>query len=145
MQHRSFRDGGLLRLPSAGADPTDLHDFRVAFGHGRRRQTGEEKLMYAILWDALHVLQTHGRRVHSTYRVNTYRETIAWLESDDETWPCAFVSVCHVLGIDPAGLRAQVRRLLAVEIPERKVIPFAPSGRRPGTYCRSSRVADREF
>jgi hypothetical protein len=39
-----------------------------------------------------------------------FREAEAWVMEDDPTWLCSFVSICHVLGIDPDYLRTGLQR-----------------------------------
>jgi hypothetical protein len=38
-----------------------------------------------------------------------FRETEDWIMQDDPTWLCSFVSICHVLGLDPGYLRTGLR------------------------------------
>ena len=38
-----------------------------------------------------------------------FRETHDWIMQDDPTWVCSFVSICHVLGLDPGYLRTGLR------------------------------------
>jgi hypothetical protein len=38
-----------------------------------------------------------------------FREAEDWIMHDDPTWLCSFVSICHVLGLDPAYLRTGLR------------------------------------
>ena len=39
-----------------------------------------------------------------------FREAEEWIMRDDPTWLCSFVSICHVLGLDPDYLRTGLRR-----------------------------------
>jgi hypothetical protein len=32
-------------------------------------------------------------------------EARAWIDADDRSWPYSFTNICHVLGLDPAGVR----------------------------------------
>jgi hypothetical protein len=56
----------------------------------------------AVLFQALMDL----RKEPPTSRLAT--ETRAWFASDEQGWPCAFVPICDVLGLDPAAVRARV-------------------------------------
>jgi len=38
-----------------------------------------------------------------------FREAEDWIMHDDPTWLCSFMSICHVLGLDPAYLRTGLR------------------------------------
>ena len=40
-----------------------------------------------------------------------YAEAYAWLVSDDEVWPYAFVPVCETLGLDAGAVRKRVGAL----------------------------------
>ena len=68
----------------------------------------EAELMRAVLEDALLCFQkglAHpGRRVQ-----RLAREAEEWLFSDDDSWPFSFVSICAVLGLEPAYLRQGLR------------------------------------
>jgi len=46
-----------------------------------------------------------------------FREAEAWVMEDDPTWLCSFVSICHVLGIDPDYLRTGLQRWRAERSP----------------------------
>jgi hypothetical protein len=69
----------------------------------------EAALMRAVLADALACFQKglvyQGRRVQ-----RLAREAVEWLFSDDARWPFSFVSICAVLGPEPAYLRRGLRR-----------------------------------
>lgn len=64
----------------------------------------EAALMCAVLEDALLCFQKgllrQGRRVQ-----RLAREAEEWLFSDDDLWPFSFVSICAVLGLEPASVR----------------------------------------
>jgi len=38
-----------------------------------------------------------------------FHEAEDWIMHDDLTWLCSFVSICHVLGLDPNYLRTGLR------------------------------------
>jgi hypothetical protein len=65
--------------------------------------------MRAVLADALECFQKglvyQGRRVQ-----RLALEAEEWLFSDDARWPFSFVSICAVLGLEPAYLRRGLRR-----------------------------------
>jgi len=116
MNQGGVRDGGARSatrmLFAAGPDPTDVFDWRDHFAGPTRRLSGEQKLMFAVLGDALHILVTYTRRVRNPHRVAVYVEALAWLEQDDLGWPFSFRNVCVALDIDPERLRDRVQRLL---------------------------------
>lgn len=69
----------------------------------------EAALMQAVLEDALTCFQkkfaTTGRRVQ-----RVAWEAEEWLLSDDADWPFSFVSICAVLGLEPAAIRERLKR-----------------------------------
>ncbi len=64
----------------------------------------EKRLMLAVLesavWVLLHPGQGRGR----------VTEAERWVASNATDWPFAFVNVCQALGLDPAYIRAGLRR-----------------------------------
>jgi hypothetical protein len=71
----------------------------------------EAELMRAVLEDAL--LCFHKGLVRQGRRDQRIaREAEEWLLSDDDRWPFSFVSICAVLGLEPAYLRRGLRRWL---------------------------------
>jgi hypothetical protein len=75
-----------------------------------RSATAEQRLMRAVLDDALDVLldtRPHG------WRGRTLRaDTEHWLLANDVAWPFSFLNVCRVLGVDPASIRQNVESAL---------------------------------
>ena len=92
----------LLSYPSVL--PEQFYGPRASFASGRP----EAELMRAILEDALLCFQKglvhQGRRVQ-----RLAREAEEWLFSDDPRWLFSFVSICAVLGLEPAYLRQGLR------------------------------------
>lgn len=73
----------------------------------RPRWTPEQKLLHAILMDAIEVLQKHNH----LYRLNLrsyhlYKEAYDWVHDDNQTYPFCFVPVCDVLGLNAQAVRA---------------------------------------
>lgn len=64
----------------------------------------EEKLMFAVLTDAIECFQKYlgatGRR-----RRTLFAEAEAWISSRDSSWPYSFEHICEVLQISPNYLR----------------------------------------
>jgi hypothetical protein len=92
-------------LSSISVLPEQFYDPSTSLA-GRRP---EAELMRAVLEDALLCVQRglvrQGRRVQ-----RLAREAEAWLFSDDTCWPFSFVSICAVLGLEPAYLRRGLQR-----------------------------------
>jgi hypothetical protein len=69
----------------------------------------EAALMRAVLEEALMCLQGHfglmGRRGQ-----RLAQEAEAWFLSEDAHWPFAFISICEVLGLEPAAVREALLR-----------------------------------
>ena len=65
--------------------------------------------MAAILEDAIETLEDHWTASGGKKR-RLFKETEAWIFSDDANWVFSFVSVCSALGLDPDYLRKGVSR-----------------------------------
>lgn len=64
----------------------------------------EHALLHAVFLDAHNTLLKQGNMdIHKARRL--YAEAWAWFWSDDQSWPFAFVPICHHLGFDPDGIR----------------------------------------
>jgi len=90
--------------------------------HSRHRVNAssipEMRLMLAVLEDALATLRKYAG-ARSLYGQRLYRETQRWFESNQASWPFAFVSVCDALGIEPSRLRRGIARWLQASRPAR--------------------------
>lgn len=75
----------------------------------RIQQQPECHLLWAILEsdikDYMRYATATGRRSK-----RLFREAEAWIMADEPTWLCSFVSICHILGLDPDYLRAGLSR-----------------------------------
>ena len=74
----------------------------------RHAQTGEQRLMLAVLCDAMHAYATEQSRHKRPGRLQELRQ---WFESTDRSYVFTFESVCDALGLDAAYVR---RRVLGV-------------------------------
>jgi len=95
-------------------------------------RTAEGRLMLAVLLDAVALLRedASGRVQHTRREVS---DTLAWIASDDASWPLSFARVCAGLGLDPAALRDDLGRELRacgdrVRPGEVRAFPSAPQG-----------------
>jgi len=87
--------------------PEQFYDLRA----GLSGRCPEAELMQAVLEDAL--LCFHKGLVQQGRRAQRLaHEAEEWLLSDDDHWPFSFVSICAVLGLEPAYLRRGLRRWL---------------------------------
>ena len=69
----------------------------------------ECRLLWAVLQDGI---ETYMKYAHATNRrgKRLFAEAERWILQDDPTWLCSFVSICHVVGLEPAYLRAGLQR-----------------------------------
>jgi hypothetical protein len=98
----SRRDGGQRRIPVTAAAAVDPTDGDVARAVTVRPRSPNERLRMAVLFQAVMDL----RKEPPTSRLAA--ETREWFASDEQGWPCAFVAICDVLGLDPDAVRARV-------------------------------------
>ena len=92
-----------------------------------RQQTdsqGARRLVVAVLEDAVDCFQKYFG-AEDRRNCKLYEDAEAWLFSDDDSWPFAFVNVCDALGIQPPFLR---RGLLLWRSGQRA--PYQPATRR---------------
>ena len=95
---------GHALLSYISVPPAQFYGPRASLANRRP----EAELMRAVLEDALLCFQKG--LVHPGRHVQRLaREAEAWLFSDDDCWPCSFVSICAVLGLEPAYLRQGLR------------------------------------
>jgi len=83
--------------------------------------SGEQRLMLAVLADAINVLQSWRGGGSARKRLN-FAEAAQWVNSPGTTHPFSFDSVCDALEIDPELLRSRLRVL---------TVRSANSARRP--------------
>jgi len=85
----------------------------------RIRKQPECELLWAVLENGLSDYMKYatapGRRGK-----RLFREAQEWIMSDDLTWLCSFLNICHVLGIDPDYVRAGLQRWLDHKLPPLK-------------------------
>ena len=79
--------------------------------------TGEQRLMAAVLEDAVSVCSKRGIPKSSKGR-QILRETLRWLRSNDRKWTFSFLRICEHLDLSPSAIRRGVRILRGEEIPE---------------------------
>ena len=99
-------------LGPAGAEPFALTLRTVGARHG---QTGEQRLLLALLSDAM---QAYSAELARRKRPHRIRELRRWFESTDRSYVFAFESVCDALGLDVGYVRRRV--LGAVPNPVRR-------------------------
>ena len=75
----------------------------------RIRTQPECHLLWAVLREGM---ETYMRYAAATNRrgQRLFTEAETWIFEDDPTWLCSFISICHVLGLDPDYLRTGLTR-----------------------------------
>ena len=79
---------------------------------GRHSSASQRALMQAVLQDAILCLRGHAYPVRDRARLAAEAEQ--WIRSTDRRWPFSFESVCDTLSLDPAYLRQQLLRMVAI-------------------------------
>jgi hypothetical protein len=64
----------------------------------------ECRLLWAVLQEGVETYMKYAAASSRRGR-RLFYEAQEWIMQDDPTWICSFVSVCHVLGLDPGYLR----------------------------------------
>jgi hypothetical protein len=73
------------------------------------RKQPECRLLWAVLQDGM---ETYRKYTGATSRrgQRLFADAEGWIMENDPTWLCSFVSICHVLELDPGYLRARLQR-----------------------------------
>ena len=81
------------------------------FDRVRRRKdlTGEQRLMCAIIEDAVDTYLKHAAAQYRHHQA-LFDDAERWIESDDRSWLYAFETICDYLGVDAEYLRRGLRR-----------------------------------
>ena len=106
---------------------------------GTRSLSSEQRLMLAVLADAINVVQEFGGS-SSLRKRNSFSEAWNWILHQGVSCPLSFDSVCDALGIDAEGLRW---RLSAGRRPRRHSAPSAAEGSEPVQRLTVNRVRRR--
>jgi hypothetical protein len=96
------RGGGRL------LEPNTILPIQFFSHRGTSRWTGEQRLMAAILEDAIAVYSKSSAPKGSNAR-QVLRETERWLRSRDRTWTFSFLRVCEMLSLDPVAILRALR------------------------------------
>jgi hypothetical protein len=95
----------------------------------------EQKLCWAVLEDAVHVMRTTAG-MPGPKALALRADVLAWLHSDDETWPYALVPLAESLGLDPSWVRRGFENL---EAGRRKIVIQRTGNRHTVQKPRASR------
>jgi hypothetical protein len=102
MQDRYATRRGDAAIPGVHDTPVAGIAALTAAGELVAPRTGEHRLMFAVLCDAVHVL-AGGQARRSTPRQRA--ELRAWFDSRDGSYVFSFESVCDALGLDAGYVR----------------------------------------
>ncbi len=91
---------------------------------GGRRYTGEERLMLAVLEDAVNVYCGYYGNQSGRAGLREVREVECWFASTDLSYLFAFERICQVLDLDAGYIR---RGLYRVRTRERRLRPLVIS------------------
>ena len=93
----------------------------------RQIRLPEHRLMRAVLEKALADFDaTVDAKGLGDRRI--FMDVDQWFASDDITWPCSFACICDVLDLEPAAIRARLRRR-SVAVPRRRARRRISTGR----------------
>ena len=79
---------------------------------GTRSLSSEQRLMLAVLADAINVVQESGGSTNLRKR-NSFNEAWNWIFTKGVTSPLSFDNVCDALGMDAKSLRWRLSELVA--------------------------------
>jgi hypothetical protein len=99
-QRRSY-----LYEPDAISQYQYLHVFRQ-----KPHTIAEEKLMFAVLTDAIECFQRYAGASDGKSRV-LFNNAAGWISSRDTAWPFSFENICETLRLNPGYLRLGLMRL----------------------------------
>ncbi len=100
----------------AAVDPRPFPDviLRSQFFEmvGARSFSSEQRLMLAVLADAINIVQEFSGST-SLRKRNSFNEAWNWIFTKGVTSPLSFDNVCDALGMDARGLRWRLSELVA--------------------------------
>jgi hypothetical protein len=88
-------------------DVRDATTVVLVMGGTRERRTAEQRLMLALLCDALYRYQALRFAV-TPGRMQERSELAEWFASTDRSYVFAFETVCDVLGVDATQIRLRL-------------------------------------
>jgi hypothetical protein len=80
----------------------------------QRKQAPEQRLMIAVLHDALECV-TKYRFATNTRSRRLFREAKQWFLANNAEWPYSFEGICGVLDLDANAVRQRLRVALALQ------------------------------
>jgi hypothetical protein len=90
---------------------------------GARALTSEQRLMLAVLADAINIVQDlHGSP--TARKKSSFTEAWNWIFAGGVRCPLSFESVCDALGIDAGALRWRLNALVTGALPGARLTPL---------------------
>ena len=93
------RRSNLSYEPDANSQYQYLHVFRQ-----KPHTIAEEKLMFAVLTDAIECFQRYASATDAKSRA-LYNDAAAWISNRDAASPFSFENICETLRLNPSYLR----------------------------------------
>jgi len=90
---------------------------------GRHSLTSEQRLMLAVLADAINIIQD-GHNSSNARTRTSFSEAADWIFTKGVACPLAFDSVCDALGIDADALRRRLTALLSAPPGTTRITPL---------------------
>ncbi|MHB8381905.1 MAG: hypothetical protein ACYDC3_06140 [Candidatus Binataceae bacterium] len=90
---------------------------------GTRSLSSEQRLMLAVLADAINIVQDFHHSASARKR-GPFGEAWSWIFAHGAKCPLAFESVCDALGIDAEALRWRLRALVSGEGKDTRAAPM---------------------
>lgn len=90
---------------------------------GTHSLTSEQRLMLAVLADAINIIQD-GHNSSSARKRASFTEASDWMFTKGVACPLAFDSVCDALGIDADALRSRFNTLLSTPPGPTRIAPL---------------------
>src|SRR5207248_3365344 len=90
---------------------------------GTRSLSSEQRLMLAVLADAINIVQDF-HHAGSLRKRAAFDEAWAWIFSKRVACPLSFENVCDALGIDCEALRWRLQALIAGTAPNARIAPM---------------------
>jgi hypothetical protein len=116
-----------------------IWEMSVFSQRGTSRWTGEQRLMAAILEEAIAGYSKSSAPKGSQAR-QILRDTERWLRSKDQTWTFSFLRVCEMLSLDPVAIRRALRERRDSQAAQPRPAPrrLPPASRARSTTARPS-------
>ena len=96
----------MIRIPDSFDFALPLPEPGLA---DRVQRSPECRLLWAVLRDGIEDYMKYARATDRRGQ-RLFQEVREWILLDDPTWLCSFVSICHVVGVEPVYIRDGLER-----------------------------------